>query len=667
MKSHPLLILLLCSILCIQSNAEKYALIIAIGNYPLPEKNGWSKLSSGNDAALMNDALQHQGFKQENIKLVLDTNATKANIEKSIDYLHNHVLAGDIVVIHFSGYGEQLEDDNGDEADGLDEALVPYGAVYSADRNRYKELQKGYLRDDELNEKITALRDKLGANGDVLMLLDVCYSATEANAIGDGQCRGTNPPMVSFKFTPLYSPIIETSVFRDKTRSDPGYDACPFTILSAAAARNLNFECVKDKGVVYGPLSYAFATALVKLKFKTTYRTLFTEIDNTIRDIAPLQKPVMEGEVMDRLLFRGNYKSRQPYFTVEKWNTPYEFVIDAGLLFGVTRGSSVNLIDVSANDTVKQTYIPQATIIATDNYSSVARLIVQDTIIAGNFRAYSSQMNYGTGKLRLNMRNVNGVAKKVKESFKDFSLIEFHNNPELYLDTFNSAKSWALKYPNGAVYQSGFDIIGADAIENIKDWLKRFSRYRYLRGLNFEEEGLTARVELVFLNDSGQIDLAKMKTRSNNGRLALQEGDVVYLNVTNTGTKRLYVNVLDIRSDGRISPILPAKHIANPIKLNECRIVPGGAVLMSNIKITIAPPFGEETFKVFLSKDSLDLEDVLIKDNSTSTADGVVNNLAKVLINSEIKENGKRGGTNEKVNTDQGGTMFSLNFDIVPK
>ena len=60
-----------------------------------------------------------------------------------------HLLKREIsVVVHFSCHGHQIEDDNNDEIDGLDEAIVPYGAVASYDERKFKELFAGYLRDD---------------------------------------------------------------------------------------------------------------------------------------------------------------------------------------------------------------------------------------------------------------------------------------------------------------------------------------------------------------------------------------------------------------------------------------------------------------------------------------------------------------------------------------
>jgi hypothetical protein len=71
---------------------------------------------------------------------------------------------------------------------------------------------------------------------------------------------------------------------------------------------------------------------------------------------------------------------------------------------------------------------------------------------------------------------------------------------------------------------------------------------------------------------------------------------------------------------------------------------------------------GEETFKVFLSSERLDLESIIT--NNIATRGGSFTKLEKVFRNSEENETGTRGG-NGKINTAQNGTIFNVNFTIV--
>ncbi|WP_372937606.1 caspase family protein, partial [Seonamhaeicola sp.] len=104
-----ILVLLIC--FSIQFlHAEKYALIIAVGNYP--KKTGWSTISSVNDVPLIKQTLLNQKFEEANITLLIDEQATYAGIKEALNNLLSKIKPDDIVVIHYSGHGQQIFDDN---------------------------------------------------------------------------------------------------------------------------------------------------------------------------------------------------------------------------------------------------------------------------------------------------------------------------------------------------------------------------------------------------------------------------------------------------------------------------------------------------------------------------------------------------------------------------
>ena len=123
----------------------KKALIIAISEYP--ESSGWKSINCYADVKYLKKALNVSGFDEENIQLVQDSVATKSGIKSAIIQLTESANKNDIIFIHFSGHGQQILDDNGDESDEYDEAWVPYGApAYFSESYRGEE----HFRDDEL-------------------------------------------------------------------------------------------------------------------------------------------------------------------------------------------------------------------------------------------------------------------------------------------------------------------------------------------------------------------------------------------------------------------------------------------------------------------------------------------------------------------------------------
>ncbi|MGB4844324.1 MAG: DUF4384 domain-containing protein, partial [Ferruginibacter sp.] len=266
--------------------------------------------------------------------------------------------------------------------------------------------------------------------------------------------------------------------------------------------------------------------------------------------------------------------------------------------------------------------------------------------------------------------------KMVKDGLKDFQLVEFNDVCDLFLDTSGTKNNWALKYPNtGFVFQDGFNLTGNAGIAVLKDALKRYDRFRYLKGLSFTESNIAAEVQLVFLDAEGNIDNAKLQSRTHLGRLELQENDQVFLRIINTGNRQFYINIVDIQPDGFINPILPNKYAKlpngnpSPITVEDCLVGRLDTVLLRRFSISIQKPYGEETFKIFLSSAPIDLEDILTSKNENEAVAkrGILSGLEKIFVDSNINEVGKRGGAVTLVNTDQNGTIFSLNFSIVPK
>ena len=62
------------------------------------------------------------------IIIIENSKADKEGIIDGFDKIISQVKKGDFVVIHYSGHGQQISDNNNDEIDGFDEALIPYGA-----------------------------------------------------------------------------------------------------------------------------------------------------------------------------------------------------------------------------------------------------------------------------------------------------------------------------------------------------------------------------------------------------------------------------------------------------------------------------------------------------------------------------------------------------------
>lgn len=662
----------------VQTEAQtKRALIVAIGKYDAA-KTRWPQINVDNDVLLIQEALRKQNFPTENITVLKDAAATKTGIEKALDQLAKNSSPGDVVVIHFSSHGQQLEDDGTDEMDKLDEAIVPYGAVYNSNPVEFQKYAPGYLRDDLFGEKVTAIRNTLGSKGDLLVLLDACHSGTGTRGPGTAVVRGSKAPMVSDKFDTKKVPLKdEAGVFKENTKVKLKSDAATYVVLSGAQAQELNYETVDENRKAVGSLSYAFSKALSTLEGTTSYRSLFASIELIMREKSPKQKPVMEGDGTDRELFGGNYVKQKAYFTIITAQSNKDAIeINGGTVSGVTEGSVVSFYQAGTVDPTGKEPLQKGKVTAARNFTATVKLDKpQDELFKKSPWAFVTELSYGNNKIKLKVNNnIPGAAAKAQTAFKDFQLVELNNNGGLYLDTSGSVDAWIYKYANSGI-PFGDQTFSLSDTATMKETLKRYDRFQYLQNLKFTEQGLSAKVELVFLDANKNIDEAKLASRTKLTGIELKEGDEVYLKITNTGDKKFFINIVDVQPDGKINPMLPNKNLKDKdgypaaIRAEDCSVNKGDSLLLKNLAITIYPPFGEETLKVFLSGEKLDLEDILTDDTNDSQSrgpGGVLNNMARVFKNSKVSNTGTRG-TGSTINTAQNGTIFSVGFTIVPK
>ncbi|VVO00495.1 caspase family protein [Pseudomonas fluorescens] len=113
------------------AGGRRMALCIGINDYPEPEHRLAGCVA---DAQMWAQSLSRRGF---SIQMLLDGQATREAIDRSIREMVTDSRAGDVIVIQYSGHGTFVADLNGDEADGNDEALCPVdfatGALYIDD------------------------------------------------------------------------------------------------------------------------------------------------------------------------------------------------------------------------------------------------------------------------------------------------------------------------------------------------------------------------------------------------------------------------------------------------------------------------------------------------------------------------------------------------------
>lgn len=175
-----------------QINAQtKRALIIGLGQQ---EDKAWDKINGDKDVPYAEELLTKAGFTSI-IKLV-NKQATKAGIVNSFRQLTTQCEPGDVVYVHYSGHGQQMKDVHNDETDGLDECWIPYDAYRTPCE---KDRGEKHLTDDEINHHLNAIRDKVGDNGKILVVIDACHSGDGTRGDNDEVVRGVKDVFEAIK------------------------------------------------------------------------------------------------------------------------------------------------------------------------------------------------------------------------------------------------------------------------------------------------------------------------------------------------------------------------------------------------------------------------------------------------------------------------------------
>jgi uncharacterized caspase-like protein len=144
----------------------KRAFLIGINKYQVA---GSDLRGCVNDVRDLSAALtEFHGFRKSDITVVTDLAATKKAMEAGIKALLRASKKGDVAVLHYSGHGSHVPDDNRDESDGRDETLCPADLDWDDP-----------FRDDWLRKTL----DGMNAGVRLTVIMDCCHSGTNTRAI----------------------------------------------------------------------------------------------------------------------------------------------------------------------------------------------------------------------------------------------------------------------------------------------------------------------------------------------------------------------------------------------------------------------------------------------------------------------------------------------------
>jgi metacaspase-1 len=659
-----LLVLLFSLFPGISQKPVKRALIFAIGAYP--ESLGWPQLSSTNDIPYIKNVLTNQDFQPENITIISDKDATIEGIKKAFEDLIASVKPGDVVVIHFSCHGEQVEADNNNKIDGLDECIVTYNALYPPKSHDFQTDQAQYLRGHVIGSYLKRLRTAAGSAGDIIVFMDNCHSGSGTRGVA--KVRGNGPAFVSDTFDPKNHNKADSSVLSrvEGGSQDDESKMATYEVISATRPEENDNETTDDKGAGVGSLTYAISKAFEDVragKTTPTYRTLFASILITMNERVSGQHPMLEGNGIDRQLFAGAFKHQLPYIEISKLENDHQIVIKRGIMGGLDTGARIAVFPAGTVDTAGKKPLVTGTIINAGNFLSTASLDGNlDFQLPAEGYVFVTEYAYNIKPFTINFapdsKSSPGFSAQeiaiLKKNMASLSFLKIDNNPELLFVKGKNEDSIKLS-SNGFLFQtvknSTTDSVGLTVT------LESYARYKYLQTLSASANGLSISVQLVPYYH-GKADTGRIKTQMINNTFVAYDKDTVALWIKNTGTEDAWLNILDMQPNGVINAVLPNK--GDGILPDELKVVAGQESLL--YKVTISPPFGTEVWKIFVSKTEIDMENIATTRGATSRGGRPFSSLEKLVNKSYTLSRGTHTVTDENADA----TITDLLFQIKP-
>ena len=256
---------------------DAYAVVIGINEYVDP--NIPNLRFARADAEAIHDVLIDPAigrFKPENVRLLVDSEATERNIRSALGtQLPRRAGHDSTVVIYFAGHGAPVVDTRAHSADGLEKYLIPHDAV--AD-----DLRATGISMDTVQQYFSWLDAS-----QVVCFLDSCYSGTAGGRSFD------NP---SFQTRAMLS-----DEFLDSLGSEGRF------VVTACAANEVSLEDPKlghgifTQRLVEGLRGAADTDADGRVTIDELYEYVYKNVERDARSLGGSMNPVKKGSVQGRI------------------------------------------------------------------------------------------------------------------------------------------------------------------------------------------------------------------------------------------------------------------------------------------------------------------------------------------------------------------------------
>ncbi|MGE5755470.1 MAG: caspase family protein [Planctomycetaceae bacterium] len=264
--------------------AMKRALCVGINAYPIPgadlrgcvnDANAWAELLKGTF-----------GFPKQYVQMLLDSEATKANILDPLRSMLMMAESGDILVFTNSSHGSYVPDTNGDEPE-YDEVLCPY------------DIEDNAIIDDELYD---LFQEHLKDGVRLTVILDNCHSGTGTRLAGDD--KRTERFLDPRRWGQEIPENFDFRLAKPRESQQRPESAMKEVLLAGCKDIEVSWDALIG-GKFHGAMTQAAIEAIRGANGRLTYRQLHEQVTRKVEANGFDQHPQLEGsdENKGRLLF----------------------------------------------------------------------------------------------------------------------------------------------------------------------------------------------------------------------------------------------------------------------------------------------------------------------------------------------------------------------------